>query len=191
MLKEFEVRNAIPYVRSSLEAGSTLAQHLVRLPLEKGRVVTHLPAETSPEAVEQFETGHIASRRETRRHLTSFIETYLNGYEERYGVFETFARLGDRGFDPLEEQFWSYQLEVYDFVSSRDCGSDLIYRTVHSLARPYPFVGALTSLPKGQLHMPIGHELAISEIEMLASRTEHILIGAYDDEGTVIWSRLS
>ncbi len=190
MLKEFDVRNAIPYIRSSLAAGSTLAQHLLRLPLDEGRVITHLPEETSPEAVEQFETGYRASWREIREHLVTFIAAYLKGYEKRYGIFETFVRLGDPAFHPLEEQFLSHKQEVYDFVSSEDSSSDIVYATLR-LARPYPFVGVLTSIPEDRPNIRTGHVLTIDEIEMLTSRAEYILIGAYDDEGTLIWSKQS
>ena len=57
-------------------------------------------------------------------------------------------------------------------------------------AWPFPRVGVLTSLPEGKV-LQAGEEVGTEFIDQLVYNTEHILVGAYDDEGMVVWSRLA
>jgi hypothetical protein len=189
MLKEFEFGSeAIIYVQSCLSSGNTLSRRLLKLTLGSGRVTAHLPANVSPVTAREFEFGGIAKGGENPwSHLAAFIAEYLSGQGKRYAVFEAIERKGDPCVSSLDKKFFTHGSELYFFLTSRDQDLSSITGTIRA-ARSYPFVGALTSVPEDEPDIRADFEVTTDVLEKLAARTEHILIGAYDDEGVLIWS---
>lgn len=180
---------AITYIRSCLSEGDTLSRHLLVQPLESGRVTAQLPDSVDPEISQRFEVGGITRRSDTEFNLITFISAYLNEPGKRYVMFETLARLGDASLASSNNQFLTHRSEVYYFLTSRNCNSEKIINAVRK-ARSYPFIGVLTSTPEDEPDIQTGHTLAPDVLEKFATRAEHILIGAYDNEGILIWSKI-
>jgi hypothetical protein len=190
MLKKVEFGpEATIYIRKQLSWGKTLADLLLRLPLEEGQVIAYLPTTASFEKSRDFETGGIAKTRETRPRLIAFISDYLSKPGKRYAVFEDpNAQVGDPHLQSSREQFFSHGIDVFSFLTPQDHDSERILYTVTSVSAWY-FIGILTSIEKGEPDIQ-NRQIATKELLIeLAKRTEHILIGAYDNEAKLIWSR--
>ena len=188
MLKKFEfATEAVLYIQASLFDGDTLSRHLLGLPFNNGRVATHLPATVSSETAQRFEVGGATTSNNTVSHLVDFITVYLS-QGRRYAVFEAIERCGDPCLSPLEQPFFIHDSEIYYFLDSKDFDSEKVKRLVQ-VARSYPFIGVLTSLPESDPGIRVAQEVTESVLEKLAARTTHLLIGAYDAEGVLIWSR--
>lgn len=179
---------AITYIRSCLSEGDTISTYLLNLPLENGRVATHLPTTISPAASRRFKVGGVTTRSETEPALVAFILAYLRGQRKRYAVFEALERPGDAPLSSSKAQFFIHEDEIYYFLTPQERDPTKVASTVRA-ARSYPFIGVLTSIPEDEPDIRAGYELTADILERLAMRTEHILIGAYDGEGELIWSK--
>jgi hypothetical protein len=178
----------ITYIRSCLSEGDTISRYLLVQSLEGGRVTTQLPDDVDSEASQRFEVGGITKRSDTESYLVAFISAYLNQLGKRYVVFETLARLGDASLASSKNRFFTYRTEIYYFLTSKDCDPEKIINAIRK-ARSYPFIGVLTSTLEDEPDIQTGHVLAPDVLEKFATRAEHILIGAYDSEGVLIWSK--
>jgi hypothetical protein len=189
MLKKFEFgTEAVSYIQSSLFDGDTLSRHLLSLPLKNGQVTAHLPATVSSEMAQRFEVGGITTRNNTVPHLVAFITTYLSGRGKPCAVFEAIERHGDLYLSLSKQPFFVHNSEIYYFLGSQNRDSEKV-RTVIQAARSYPFIGVLTSLSESDPDIRVAQEVTESVLRKLAARTKHLLIGAYDAEGILVWSR--
>ncbi len=189
MLKDFKFGSeAITYIRSCLSEGDTLSKYLLDSALGRGQVKAHLPADADPGYIKRFRWGGVTTRNNTRQFLTTFISAHLIKKGKQYAVFETLYRPGDICLLSSKEHFFTHKLEVYYFLNSHDIDSDIIVSTVR-FARSYPFIGVLTSIPEEESDIQAEHELPIDKLKKFVARTEYILIGAYDNEGVLIWSK--
>ena len=216
MIGRFEFGDeALDYVRSCLASGKTLSAHLLQLPLDTGRVWAYLPENVAPEAARSFRMGGVipidqdaeveifsdgklaATLIPVRTHplgvrteqvLLQFISSYLSESGERYVVFEhALAHPTDPFIQTGTSKFFSYGPEVYHFLSSQDVNLAQIHDTVRS-ASSYLFIASLTSLPVKQDIQP-RQEVSLDTLKTLSNNTVHIIVGAYDGEGELIWSK--
>lgn len=190
MLHEFQFGpEGLAWVRQCLSAGSTLSKTLLDLSLEKGRVFTYLPNGLNAGRHMQFKFGGIFSSVGEKIGQTwpKFISEYLAGPAERYCILEDISAPSDPGLDSSDEQFFVYETEVYDFLSSQDTDVEKI-RSILSCGRQYPSIGALTRL-SGLSELQHRHSVKAEVLQLLASNTQYILVGAYDEESYLVWSR--
>lgn len=190
MFKEFSLGpEALHYVRSCLSAGNTLAELLLDLALEKGQVTVFLPATVTLAALQRFDVGGVATRSEMEASLVPYVKTYLQGPGKRYAVFEAIEQVDDAYLSSVTmERFFTFRHEIYYFLGPHERDSATIAGAIRA-ARAYPFIGALTSIPRGRPDIQVGQNMESDFIEELAARTAHILVGAYDEEGALIWSK--
>lgn len=206
---------AISYIRDCLANGKTLATYLLeRLDLENGSVTTFLPPDVSKEAASQFKWGgklyrdpetfvyHTEPDGSTTRWepvpntdpwLVSILQEFLRGGTERVCVFENEVALpGDPWlslprWDILQTVIFGN--EVYHLLSNRDAeNEERILSTIRG-ARSWLFIGAMTSLSQASdLPLEAGR-LDGEALKMFAQRAEKIVVGAYDGESYLIWSK--
>ena len=189
MLKKYEFGlEAIQYIREQSYMDKTLSAYLFALPLEKGSVVAYLPMNVSPEASRDFNAGGIARIAETEPRLAGFIMEYLGGRGKPYVVFEDAFKLStDLSLQRADYIYFTHRSEVYHFLTSRDRDTARIISTIRT-ARCYPFLGALTSIPDDEPDIQCCQEVSNEFLRMLAMRTKHIIVGAYDLEAQLIWT---
>ncbi len=206
---------AVVYIRASLEDGYTLSQCLLQLPLDTGRIVTYLPSTTPSEAVGYFDRGGVLPsfpeldiryvdvngqgvrmvpvggnpvRQEIEAIMLSFIATFLQRPGRRYVVFDdALTSASDAQESIWSVKYVSYQAEVCLFLTSQDTDLATIIDTKRS-ATSYRLTGIfvagedLPDLTSGQI-------VDISVLRLLAERTEYMIIGAYDGESELLWSK--
>lgn len=179
---------AIAYIRACLEQGNTLAKHLLDLPLDQGQVIAPLPNAVSETAYSQFTVGGVTTRNVTEPVLANFIATYLQGMAGRYAVFEdALARPGDSILASSQAPFVTFDSEVYYLLSNQQIDPNQIIATIRR-ATSHLFIGVLTSL-NAETELRPRQSITANLLATIAQHTEHILIGAYDSEGVLIWSR--
>jgi hypothetical protein len=188
MLKEFALgAEAVTYIRSELVHGHTFARLLLDLPLEEGYVMTYLPTTIDDKTLYRFEGGVGKASSEILLHETVlFVSRCLSKNLHGYAIFEGY-RPSESILAASNRQYFFYGSEETYYFSSTS-----VLEQVENAARggrSYPYVGALTSLSEDQPSIQTGTEVPREILEELAAQTTHIIVGAYDDEGYLIWTR--
>jgi hypothetical protein len=186
MLKRYELgANAIEFIRSELSQGRDLAASIAELPLETGTTATYLPESLGTVELGDFGSGGVASGDENRK-LAELIEEYLGRGAERICAFEhPAARKGDRRSPGVS--FFTVGVTVFLFATGTTPRGQI--EVAAREAHWYPAIGILSSLSRGDPPVEHGSEQPASLLVKLVERTDHLLIGAYDGEGWLIWSR--
>ncbi len=189
-MKEFKLGDkAIDYIKYSLAGGDALSQYLLKLPLEAGQVTTYLPSTTTELQRHKFEVGGIINSMDAKKKLVSLIYSFLNIDTNRVAIFETLAQMGDKHLYASNVQFFTrHQSEVYCFVTSSNCTQEKIITAI-KFAKSYPFIGILTSALNIESEIIAGGEIPDSFFEKLIKSVQYILVGAYDDETILLWSK--
>lgn len=190
MLRQYELGSqAIDYIKSQLSVGHTLGRSLLDLPLDSGRVAAFLPTGTEPESLYAFQWGGVATATDgVWENMASFVSTYLRGGVGRYAVFEGF-RPADRMLTASGRQYFSFGPdEIYYFASSAGADSPKV-EVAADAGRSYPYIGVLTSIPEDSPDIRSGSDICEELLKELAARAQHLLIGAYDDEAPLVWTR--
>lgn len=182
--------NAIEYIRAELATGSTYARQLSQLPLDKGHVTTFLPPQLDPSALPDFSAGPSmifgVSMEGNRTMVSQAIRDYLAEGAYRIAIVETAHRENDSSLASRPINFFTHGEEVYFWIAREGAHLPLIQR-VMSRARDYPFVCGLSLWPAYELQELEPRKLEPNELSLLAKNTKHIVVGAFDMEGYVIW----
>ena len=207
---------AVDYIRDRLAEGKTLAEFLLdRADLNKGRVTTFLPSNADLSKVNNFSSGGILSAPppEMHRHymtphgirmvpvpntstqLAAIIQEFLKQGDVRVCLFESAVAKTTDGFlstpNAKDLRVLSFQGNVYYLLKHQD-NSEKIEKTLR-YAKSFRALGVLVHLSKDKF-LPFDEdsapkELTLDELKVLAEETEKMIIGAYDGEGYLIWSR--
>jgi hypothetical protein len=202
-------RDANAFIRLQLSRGPRLARLLCHLPLELGRVVAFLPPHVELWNVLHFawliNTLDAARDRvdyEYRDKEHNVIVEYLKRGQGRAAVF--YRRTAPPGKDFSKAPVPGADLYFYEIVhrqneAERICSTEVYLSSQEPLTkeevRKIPgsesmgLIAVLASLPDT---LPqVGEDGTITEetLKMIASRTEMILVSAYDRDATLIWSR--
>ncbi len=203
---------AISYIQERLANGKTLARYLLQRPdLESGTVTTFLPSDVGKEAATQFKWGgklrrdpatfvyHTEPDGSTTRWepvpdtdpwLALLLQEFLRGTPEGICIFENSSALPrDPWLQSSDLQTLIFGDEVYHFVSHRDAENEKrILETIRG-ARSWLFYGVATSSPNpGDVSLEAG-TIGREFLEVCAQRAEKIVVGAYDGESHLIWSK--
>ena len=188
MLRTFDLGpETFVYIRSQLGQGRGLGRALLQLPIESGRAFTYLPEGVSPGELRDFESGGVASGEENRQ-LAEFVHAYVGAEPNgvRLAVFEhPTASRGDAR--KPQSPYFTVGDDVYLFVEPGSSVDD-IARTARE-AHWYPSLGVLGALPSLPLPRAQGSEQSPTLIATVADGADHVLVGAYDAEAWIIWSR--
>jgi hypothetical protein len=192
MLKEVELgQEAIDYIKDSLSQGRTLSRYLCNLPLEQGVVTTWLPPASNSLFLTDFRMGGVITgeiRHEADAKLGEFVSKYLSRSSTRYAIFEhALARAGDPFLLSVATRFFVYGDEVYFFLTSEDSETINIMDAVKN-AKTYLLTGVLaevTTLPELRDHQQVTEEI----LRTIVDKTGYLIVGAYDEEGELIWKR--
>lgn len=205
---------AIKYIYECLKDGKTLSRYLLeKLDLKSGKVTTFLPADISDEEAKRFTEGKLKEPPpQTHRYITAengaklrmvpkldmsfwlinVIQTFLNIEAKRCCIFEDAnAQPNDPYLASIKTRFLIFNEEVYHFLLWKDLDAERILKTIRH-AESWLFIGAMTSIPEESVFSHEAQKITIASdelIRLLAERTEKIVVGAYDGEGYLIWSK--
>jgi hypothetical protein len=196
---------ALVWIRDVLADGPLGSLIASRLDLTRGRITTHLPRAVSAEAAHHFlgpvllpselEDERLQSGQSFRslsvqtlgQALADVIRRFLREQREPLCVFEDrLAKPHDGWLARSGTTTLSLDDSVYHFLTRADVYQDRIERTVDVVLRPYPpLVGLLTHCLDDA---PAG-PLTPAMLEKLVEQSSHLMIGAYDGEGFLLWTR--
>jgi hypothetical protein len=186
LLKQYDLGDdAIQFIRSQLALGRGLARSLSELPVERGRVTTHLPANVSTENLSDFGSGGIASGEETQW-LAGFISDFLAAQASRVCVLEHASAERSDSKQP-DVPFFTVGEDLFMFAHQTTPRETLL--TITQKGHWYPAIGTLSRLPADQPQLPERSEQTPALLRELAEATDYMLIGAYDAEAWLIWTR--
>lgn len=188
---------AIEYMREELAHADPLADVLRRLPLETGRITAYAPDQANNEEVRKLRAVISSSNVEGAQVYEAeleFVFRYLHQGGNRVLLMGSHPAkpsdwrvLNGPRLGGLRE--WAEQLtcegRVYFFATE---ASDVNrVRDVFEDGQAMTTFGVLASnLP----WTPTRHsDLARAELEDVVRHTDHVLVGAYDSTGTLIWSK--
>ncbi len=181
---------AIEYIQLELSHGNSYARSVLKNGFS-GRVTTFLP-EGSPlgqiEFAQSIElTTGINIFRASRNLIYPLISSFLSGDKRRIALIETYYYPTDISKLDNIPPIAYYQKEIY-YMLGIAVGSIDVDKAFSS-ARDYPFVCGLVDL--GKTNYVIKKNLKIPQDwwDTIAQNTQHLVIGAYDAEGFLIWSR--
>ncbi|MEW6217261.1 MAG: hypothetical protein AB1543_06225 [Candidatus Bipolaricaulota bacterium] len=186
-MKTVDKSLVLPYIVRSLELGGGLAAHLLSLPLELGEVVATVPETTPQQDLLRFEVGGIVNGRETGHFLEELITKHLRIRGNRYVVFESDLSRRAPALSTAEEPYFFYRDETLYYVDANLASPESI-RGVLRWARRWPLLGVLSSLAAAA-PIEVRSEVDDELLKELAIRTEHLVVGAYDEEAVLVWSR--
>ena len=184
MLKEIILNNsdAMRYIRACLSQGNVMSEQLLAVPLEQGTITTFLPVTTQPEMVKNFEVGGVTTKQQTYQVLVELMSAYFQKHKNGVAIFEAIEQRGDPCLSGSTSRFVTHENELYYIVSNDEYNIKKVENTLKA-ARSYPFIGIITS------HRLNSNQLTIAELKEMAINVDYILVGAYDDEGTLIWCK--
>lgn len=190
---------AIQYIKDCLKDGKTLSNLLLDICyLDNGQVFTYLPSYLEEKDIKQFKVGGKIQKgfleegnSETDLWLFSEIRSFLTVNNNKICIFEhALARPNDPWISLKKPLFFTYTDEVYIFLSSAVAESKKIEHAVRA-AVAYLFIGVMTSVPYEPCFLRSGKVVTYEKLKALAEKTERIIVGAYDYEGYIIWSKES
>jgi hypothetical protein len=205
-MEDFDLSPAsISYIRGVLSQGKTLSRLLLMLRLEQGRTHAFLPEGVSEAARERFDrmgvlprTGkrvlqgeyvmELKERSQVDIRMAEFISGYIDSGPDHIAVFEhALARRDDPWLSERAPQHFFFDDEVYFFVG-RDNTTEHIMSAMRA-ARTYLFMAVLAHVRVRSVRE--GANASGRTLRRIAAGTEHILVGAYDGQAEIIWSRAS
>ena len=193
MLREVELdENALEYIKEELASGDALAGFLLdSLNFEQGITRTFLPNDLIDEKNIDFRSSvakeYRAMYSETHEKIAGFISAYLSQQENRLVIFETLASPNNPLLKERKLQHFTHQRNVYSYLTRRNLDEQGASKIILG-ARGYPCIGILTSFSDGEAFL---HQKSVTDdiLQKLVAETEHIIIGAFDEDGFILWSK--
>lgn len=188
--------DGLRYIREELELGRKLARTLAQVPLKTGRVVTYFPPDVPEVAVHRFgRDGSLSniSREACLAHaefIRNFIFAFLSpeGHQVGLALFEhPYAKKMDPAIQRLKVPHCYLEEDVVFFAASPTSLQEV--GRLMRLSGGYPHIGALVRLLSDSDIPQDRAELSESTLRVYAQNCKHLVIGAYDDEGFLVWSR--
>jgi len=127
----------------------------------------------------------------TQPWLVSAVQEYMRGGARRICILQhSVAAPNEPWIAKSGLRPHIFENEVYFVLFNRDAESkEGIESTIRHTWDVWLFYGAMTSLPADSGLDPEGGTITRDVLEMLAQRTEKIVVGAYDGESYLIWSK--
>ena len=184
------------YIREQLQPwGDALSDEIYRLPLEHGKVFAYLPSGFRLHTQEEFRFGKawVEENPDMGWKLSvKFVLDYLEFATDRLAVFATYWHADDPVAAKLASPHFRVRVQhndkrlIYCFLvsSAATCAA---VQQAFSEERSYPSLTILTSVPK-EFRMEPGIELSDEVAHLLAIRTRHLLIGAFENTAKLIWA---
>jgi hypothetical protein len=191
LMKKFLNDDAISYIEGELSKGGILSQQIQDLDFKQGTVFTYLPnGYDLPELDDYFEsiefkTGdRVIDKFEDI--FSEIVYEYLDKNSRRIAIFETFWEKNDPIVSGRDHQFFLFRSKVYDFIS----GSN-IKKTIKQYLRGAQYFPTIIVLSKTDISNDelFNKDLNQKEIKKIIENIEFLIIGAFDGEGFLFWSK--
>ena len=191
MLMKIELKDdAFDYVRDQLDQGDTYARSLLDLE-SKGKIYTFLPEKLIDHPIDfsrsvQLSTG-IRIYHETEDVVCPVVASFLD-HQNKISLIETLSTPISIKHRPEPPAVSLFGQEVYFVLKSYE-KLDRIKRAFKG-GRDYPFVCGLIDLGNDtNIVLAESQSIQPEWWQLLAQKTQFVIIGAYDAEGFLVWER--
>jgi hypothetical protein len=176
------------YVRTQLAEGGSLASRLaVDQRLRLGTVWAFVPEHWQPGCLEDLTSAprfDVGVAVENQERTINFISEYLESGSSAVAVFEDqVRRVGDKSLQG--RRFWTFEGTTYYLVRAEPGKTQDLVRQAKRSASKYPELIMLSNCPPRQVQHT---EMTPEEGQVLLVGLQHVIVGAFDGEGYVIWS---
>jgi hypothetical protein len=185
-IQKLNSENALAYLTKCLAGGNALSRLVLeQATLEQGDVYAALPRTIDNSTLKQFEWGGVCSLTLSRQLLVSMIMRYLKG-QARTVVFEdSLAKPADPVIrrNPHHLNVWNFRSEVYYYLTQEDIASaEKVELTIDQAkdSSTKTYIGYFISA----IVIPGSRD---QELDMLLSKIDCIIIGAFDRESFLLW----
>jgi hypothetical protein len=200
------------YLRNCLREGKTFAKYLFQTHnIEEGTVTTFLPGYVSEEEAKKFGEGKLGKkgradlfasgkRFEAKANMDFWlidnIQKFFNSDGEQFCIFENaLARPLDTWLSRAKSIFFTCDQEVYHFLWNYSDKEKIVQTLKEATYAFPPLIAGLISLKKNDGatistdRWKTLKKISPDDLAILAENTKKIIVGAYDGEGYVIWSK--
>lgn len=185
MIKVELGRTGIEYVSSQLAMGRALSRALRELDLTSGTIWTFVDEPTNPGRLTDFLAGGRSGRPGTESAMIEFIHDHLRKGLRSCAVFEdVFAKPGDPVLERSQVPYFACEDDVFNFLVGPEHNLDQV-RQLLNTSQAYRLVGVLSEVEGSEP----AHDVPFDALRLLVSRAEHVIVGAWDGEGEIVWSR--
>jgi len=198
-IQKYEFKsNALAYINHELNNSGPYGHSILKnIPLEEGIIEVYVPPNLF-EYVNDFTDSiifcHIqlgGDSKEIHLEFDSILENLITHYlydSDGCAVFETFDHPDSHILNRRINSYLIFEDRVLLYLSQKN----LVDETVLSYwdhARNYPKVVGLSTFSQHCQNIKPKQEIDSETLVLLATTTEYLLIGAYDDEGYIVWRR--
>lgn len=201
---------AVSYIRERLQDGKTLSKCLLSaLNLESGRVTIHLPSDATADNMEEFTWGgklpeapqelHVRVEggglaipvANTDPYLVASCVAFLRERPRRICLFEEWMVSASKPWKG-SPRFLNLGEDVYYFAVSGEPDIEQRLKDAIRSARQVwpPTLGVLSELPDGLQLAENSGQVTESELRQIAQEACQLIVGAYDAEACLIWTRV-
>ena len=188
------------YLADCLDSGDPLSSSLLRLPIRaKGHVSALLPkgCEGPFRNVKEFSCSLGVKTVGAQPAIDDFAWRYLSSNRNAVAMFSALLLEGDKGiarretpyvFAPPPAWWGNVKRRAIVYVQEASYATQDSVRIACSETRGFPSRFALMNVPSRLGPLPIGEYVDQERIDALTDFTDHIVLGAFDDESVLIWS---
>ena len=198
----FESKKAKEYLITQLKDGNTLAQILLeKICLDKGRYLALLHPTADKSLIYNFRSGGILPQKPLepvvfrekiypgRKKADSYQE--LVWYLQNALTLENCCYFDDqmhRREDLIAKQYKTetlyYNDELYLFLQNSNFSIERSKKIIQHVDAQWYYMNIISEEKPDE-----SQEISVEKLRKIASSTTHIIIGAYDGEGYIIWEK--
>ena len=182
-------RDGIEYVRRRLRKGTGLCSSVLNMSYSGGVAFAPLPEGTSLERAKVFNTGGITSRPRAAEWFVGHIHSI---YKNTIGVSLIFQDVWSssdfRVIKTSDDKKFMNNTNAYYFLEKNEINLRLIDRLIGAVSRGL-FIAFFSRFRIHKSEFSIDNIVSDEVINILAYYVQEIFVGAYDQEGLVIWRR--
>jgi hypothetical protein len=189
MLKKIVLsEQGFEYIQKELIRGSSFAKLVLNLPLTEGTCETLIPEMLDTRLLTDFSNSIYLSSglslAKTKFFLIEKILKFLQDDLDNCVIIETFLKSKDAALTNRIEPYIVYGEDVYYFLTYSTLKT--IIESALADARAYPKIIAFT---KYDSVIPNDKTIQFENLEVLARNLQLLVVGAYDEEGYIFWSK--
>jgi hypothetical protein len=181
--------DGVSYVESRLRQGTGLCARILQLALAKGTAFAPLPHNTTINRASSFDIGGLLSRRDAFDWLTCHVRSLWD--VNSIGTFviqDIWAKPNDVAASDLGLHRFFDDENVYYLVEESDADPQFIKNSVRATTS-YQFMAFFSRVRIEYAGLSPNRRVAEEVIDSIARATEEVFVGAYDQEGFVVWRR--
>lgn len=181
--------DGIGYVRHALEMGTSLSEQVLQTTFSGGTAYASVPEGNDLARAKQFEWGGLKNCSGTWAWLQAQVKEWCAADPRSTFVVEDpwGGRYGDAAIMRGTEKKFFHGEFVYHFVEHADLSDRAIEETIR--APGFLFIGFFSRYPLSSASLPSDLKVGDKLIHDLAENTQRNVVGAYDQEGWVVWQR--